>query len=200
MIVSVPRDGDMLRSLMTIAADYNGPFAIRYPRGRVPEPIPAVKPVDLVTLPRLTIGKGETLLKSPGSKIALLPIGSTVPDALKAAEALREQGISVDIYDMIWVKPLDADLLKVIASSHDYIVTIEDGILSGGFGDAVADAVNKMDIVHKPIIRKLGVSDRWVSQGLVSQLKHLCEIDADAIVNEVKNHCISNATANAITN
>lgn len=200
MIVSVPRDGDMLRSLMTIAADYNGPFAIRYPRGRVPEPIPAVKPVDLVTLPRLTIGQGETLLKSPGSKIALLPIGSTVPDALKAAETLRKQGISVDIYDMIWVKPLDADLLKVIATNHDYIVTIEDGILSGGFGDAVADAVNNMDIVRKPIIRKLGVSDRWVSQGSVSQLKHLCEIDADAIVNEVKNHCISNATANAITN
>ncbi len=127
----------------------------------------------------IKIGKGRLFYEIRGTNIAILTIGPILKDAIKAAESLKSKGVNTDIYDMIWVKPLDVDLLKHIASSHKAIVTVEDGVTTGGFGTAVTEWCrdNGIDI----IIHTLGAPDSWVAHGTVTQLRHDCGYDSAGI-------------------
>lgn len=175
MTVAAPRDEHMLRNLLYTAQEGNhGPFAIRYPRGR------GTRTDWRNEMHALPIGKGEKLTE--GSDAVILSIGVT--DAAKAVEAAKAKGISVAHYDMVFLKPLDTELLREAASKNVPLITVEDGTVNGGLGSAVAEwlADNKIEVP----LRRIGVPDTFIPQGTPAQLQHMAGIDTEAIVRAVE--------------
>ncbi len=178
LTVAAPLDAETLMSLMDFSTGYPHPLAIRYPRGKAYFSGKKVDKNDIVC------GKGRIVLKNEGARIAILSLGAIGKNALKAAETLGKVGIPVDVYDMIWLKPLDEDLLKEISSKYDAVITLEDGTLEGGLGSAVTDWIVNNNI--KLRVQKLGVPDRWVGHATVAQLHEECGIDPEGIIKVVK--------------
>lgn len=175
MTVAAPRDEHMLRNLLYTAQEGNhGPFAIRYPRGR------GTRTDWRNEMHALPVGKGEKLTE--GSDAVILSIGVT--DAAKAVEAAKSKGISVAHYDMVFLKPLDTELLREAASKNVPLITVEDGTVNGGLGSAVAEwlADNKIEVP----LRRIGVPDTFIPQGTPAQLQHMAGIDTEAIVRAVE--------------
>lgn len=176
MTVAAPRNLDMLRSLMLTASKSNLPFAIRYPRGN------ASSPVTPGEIPTLQIGKGEKLRS--GKDVALLTIGPVADDAAEAInKAESEAGISVAHYDMIYLKPLDNEIVKEVISLNCPIITVEDGVRDGGLGSALLEALSEAGVDRK--VTRLGVPDRFIAHGTPSQLRHLCGFDSEAIYHAI---------------
>lgn len=176
--IAAPGDAQSLRNLMLTALDINGPVAIRYPRGKVPAGDSADGPME-----RLAVGKGRLVASTPGAKVAILSLGATLEDAKKATDLLKSDDTPVDLYDMIWLKPLDVDLLNDICSRYQGIVTVEDGTVAGGFGSAVAEFITDHSL-NIPL-KRLGVDDIWIQHATVAQQKRESGIDAKAIVDAV---------------
>lgn len=178
MIVSAPADEHQLRHLMATALrGVHGPFAIRYPRGsghladwRVP-------------MREVEIGKGRKLSGGEGAQAAVLTIGAIAHEAAQAVEQARARGVEAEHYDMVFLKPIDTGILDAVGRSGLPVVTVEDGALAGGLGDAVAEYFAAKG--YKNNIRSLGIPDRFVMQGTVSQLKKQCGIDADSIAEAI---------------
>lgn len=183
MTVAAPMDSPTLQSLMKTAAGYAGPFAIRYPRGKTPvnpAPIPATREI-----PELKIGKGRCLSRFPDSKIAILSIGEIGNEAKIALQTLSERGFHADHYDMIWLKPLDEELLEEISKLYDVIITIEDGVEKGGFGSAISEWLTSNKLNDKIRLIHLAIPDRWITQGSIPELRRIAGIDSEAIVKAV---------------
>ncbi|MBR5639228.1 MAG: 1-deoxy-D-xylulose-5-phosphate synthase [Muribaculaceae bacterium] len=177
MIVSAPMDEHYLRNLMFTANNYNdGPFSIRYPRG-------TGKLVDWHNEPQmLPIGKGRNL--RDGQDVAILSLGTIGTNVIEACESLHEQGIDVAHYDMIFLKPLDEEIMQEVTSRYRKIITIEDGTTTGGLGGAVAEWFTYHHVDAQLV--RLGVPDTFVDQGTVKQLQEMCGLDAASIENKVK--------------
>ncbi|HEX7644380.1 MAG TPA: 1-deoxy-D-xylulose-5-phosphate synthase [Burkholderiaceae bacterium] len=171
MAVIAPSDENECRKLLSTAFHHAGPVAVRYPRGSGTGA--AIEP-GLATLPW---GKGE--LRSNGKSIAILAFGTMVAPSLKAAEELN-----ATVADMRFVKPLDVELVKQLAQSHDAIVTVEEGAIMGGAGAAVAEALAEAGIV-KPLLH-LGLPDKFIDQGDCAQLLALCGLDTAGIAASIK--------------
>jgi 1-deoxy-D-xylulose-5-phosphate synthase len=156
--LAAPRDEAQLKHLLRTALTHGGPFGLRYPRGAaVGVPVPAaaaVKPVP--------VGTGEVLRE--GSRVALIGYGTGVQKALDAAGLLAERGLDVTVADARFAKPLDVELMATLAADHELLVTIEEGVLSGGFGSAVWEALNERAVVLPRILR-VGLPDRYVTHG-----------------------------------
>ena len=144
IVLMAPRDEAMLVRMLRTAINYDdGPIALRYPRGEgTGAPLPeAVKPI--------AIGTGEILLEaeaaraSGGPRVALIGYGSGVGKALEAAAELKGREIAVTVADARFAKPIDAGLMAQLAAEHDLLVTIEEGVLAGGFGSAVLETLNE---------------------------------------------------------
>jgi 1-deoxy-D-xylulose-5-phosphate synthase len=153
-----PRDEAMLvRMLRTAIAHDGGPVALRYPRGEgVGVPMPrAVKPIE--------IGTGE-LLREGSGKVAILGYGSGVQKGLQAADLLAERGLEVTVADARFAKPIDPALTAQLAAEHELLVTVEEGVLAGGFGSAVWETLSDGGAVVPRILR-VGLPDRYVTHG-----------------------------------
>src|SRR4051794_39756668 len=162
MTLMAPRDEAMLVHMLHTAVSLDGPAAIRYPRGAgVGVEIP-----DVAQL--LSVGKGEVLRE--GERVALIGYGTGVGKALGAADLLAERGADVTVVDALFAKPLDADLLASLAAEHDLLVTVEEGVLAGGFGSAVWESLSESGLA--PRILRVGLPDRYVTHGAP---KHLHE-------------------------
>lgn len=187
MKIASPADEETLRNLMFSSLSLSGPLAIRYPRGR------ACKADWKSPLAGIDVGKGRKITDNPEAKIVVMTLGPALHDALDAAAKLSEEGIGADVFDMIWMKPLDRNLIREAVGRYAHIITVEDGALSGGFGSAVADAVRNLgsDIP----VHSLGVPDKWIAQGSVGELKHLCGYDVEGICNAVKKCVAPNSVA-----
>lgn len=177
MVIASPRNEAELRNLMHTAAAYDGPFAIRYPRGKG-------EGTPTEGAPRiLEIGRGEKLRE--GSDIVFISTGPIAVEVRKAIEQLAMAGIDAAHYDMKFVKPLDTSLLREAASKGVAIVTVEDGTVIGGLGSAVADFLIQEGYGGLPI-KKIGVGDRFIAQGSVAELRRLCGMDAQSIAAAAK--------------
>jgi len=176
--VAAPMDSETLRNIMYSSLDWNGPLAIRYPRGK------ADKADWHTEFVEATPGKGRCISNSDDSRVAVLTVGPVGFEAVRAIQELKGKGISADHYDMIWVKPLDENLLRIIADRYEAIVTVEDGVISGGFGSAVGEWLESKGKTIRLV--SLGVRDNWVFQGSVSELRHDCGYDAASIVSAVE--------------
>lgn len=178
MSISSPMDIASLRGLLKTAEGMKTPMAIRYPRGR------ANGAVNNNLFPELPVGKGRIVYQSANSKIAILTIGPVGNDAIKAAEDLIKSGVSVDVYDMIWLKPMDEELLNEISNKYEAIVTIEDGTIDGGFGSAVMEWLSEHN--RNIIVKRLGVPDKWITHAKVEQLHARCGFDIMGITDAVR--------------
>jgi 1-deoxy-D-xylulose-5-phosphate synthase len=157
MVLLAPRDEAMLQRMLRTALTYDGgPVALRYPRGEgVGVAMPrAIAPIE--------IGRGEILRE--GDRVAIVGYGTGVQKALEAADLLAEGGLDVTVADARFAKPLDAELLSSLAAEHELIVTVEEGVLAGGFGSAVWECLNDGG-GHVPRILRIGLPDRYVAHG-----------------------------------
>lgn len=177
MTVASPRDEIHLRHLLYTAQlpSLQGPIAIRYPRGSG-EICDWRQPMK-----ELPIGRGEKL--TDGSDIAVLTIGPIAAEAAKAVRTARDRGISVALYDMIFLKPVDTDILRQVALAGMPIVTVEDASIKGGLGSAVIEWL--ADNGFHNTVRRIGIPDSFVPHGRVSELRALCHIDSDAILDAI---------------
>jgi 1-deoxy-D-xylulose-5-phosphate synthase len=158
MTLMAPRDEAMLRRMLRTALLLDGPSAIRYPRGNAEGvPIPDV-------IEPIAVGTGEILRE--GERVAVVGYGTGVKLALGAADLLAQNGLDVTVADARFAKPLDAGLLAQLAGEHDLLVTVEEGVLQGGFGTGVWEA---LDSAHPPgltpRILRVGLPDRFVTHG-----------------------------------
>ena len=178
LTIASPMDEHELRRLMyTAQLPDKGPFAIRYPRGR------GVLVDWQCPLEEVPVGKGRRLKE--GKDIAVLtlgPIGNTAAKAIDRFE--QETGQSVAHYDLRFLKPLDEALLHEVGNNFTRIVTIEDGVRKGGMGSAVLEFM--ADNGYTPRVSRIGIPDNFVEHGSVKQLYHLCGMDEEGIMKELK--------------
>jgi len=171
MVVMAASDENECRQMLSTAYRYNGPAAVRYPRGAG---IGAAIAPELTTLP---LGKGE--IRRRGQSVAILAFGSMLAPSVAAGETL-----DATVVNMRFIKPLDVDLVLELARTHDALVTVEEGSIMGGAGAAVAEALAAAGCV-KPLLN-LGLPDRFIDHGDVSQLLAQCGLNAEGIAASIR--------------
>ena len=171
MIVMTPSDENECRQMLTTAFNFDGPTAVRYPRGGGPG---ANIQNELSTLP---IGKGE--VRRQGKKIAILAFGSMVSPALEAGEKL-----DATVANMRFVKPLDVTLVESLGNSHDLIVTIEENAIMGGAGTAVMEAMQALNIATPTLC--LGLPDTFIEHGVHETMLAECGLDSKGIIASIE--------------
>ncbi|MGE5649077.1 MAG: 1-deoxy-D-xylulose-5-phosphate synthase [Bacillota bacterium] len=171
MVLMAASDESECRKMLSTAFQYNGPAAVRYPRG---SGIGTAVGKDLDTLP---LGKGE--IRREGKRIAILAFGTMVAPSLAAADELN-----ATVANMRFIKPLDTELVAQLAQEHDALVTVEEGAVMGGAGSAVAEALAAAGIV-KPILH-LGLPDKFIDHGDAAQLLAQCGLDGAGIAAAIR--------------
>ena len=163
MVIMAPKDEDELRHMLKTAMEYDqGPISLRYPRG-------SGLGVDCsAPLHALPVGKAESL--SEGRDLAIWAIGSMVAPACRVAADLRACGIDAGVVNMRFAKPLDEALLERDARRTGRIVTMEEGVLKGGVGDAILETLNKKGLLGAVRVLRFGIPDEFVPHGDVKLL------------------------------
>ncbi|OIJ16882.1 1-deoxy-D-xylulose-5-phosphate synthase [Anaerobacillus alkalilacustris] len=178
MTILSAKDENELQHLVYTAVQYNdGPIAVRYPRGNGY----GIK-MDEV-LKEIPIGKWEVLRE--GSDITILTFGTTIPMAEEAAELLAKEGISVKVINARSIKPVDSDMLLDLAKRKYPILTIEEATLQGGFGSAIIEFFHDNDC-HGLIVDRMGIPDRFIEHGSVSELMEEIGLTTKGVINKVK--------------
>jgi 1-deoxy-D-xylulose-5-phosphate synthase len=177
MVIMAPKDENELQHMVQTGLVHDGPTAVRYPRGSSlgvaldPEPIP------------LDIGQAELLCE--GTDVAIVAIGVTVSEAMKAAEQMKEEGVSVAVINARFVKPLDKDLIREVAKKVKCLVTVEEGCRMGGFGSAVLEFLSEEECWDLPT-KVLGLPDWYIEQGPQDLLREKYGLTADGIYDQAK--------------
>ena len=166
LVVMAPKDENELRNMLYTAMEYNGPIAVRYPRGSA-----TGVPVD-PGFKQLEIGKGE-IISQESKSIVLLAVGSMVKHSIKAAEILRQSNIYTTVVNMRFIKPLDTALLTELVKEACLVVTLEENALAGGFGSAVLEYLSDAGLGNVKTMR-FGIGDSFVEQGSCPELLDLC--------------------------
>jgi 1-deoxy-D-xylulose-5-phosphate synthase len=176
LIIAAPKDENELQHLLYTAVKTNHPMAIRYPRG-------SGVGVDLEPeLHEIPVGKGEILRE--GDDVAILAIGSVVMPALEAADELAKQGIEATVVNARFAKPLDAELITDIARRIKHLITVEENVVSGGFGNGVVELLQQSGISDVQI-KTIGIPDEFVEQGSQAVLRAKYGLDAQGIAKQV---------------
>lgn len=178
IIVSAPMDAVELRNMMYTAQldKYKGPFSIRYPRG--------CSMVSNWKRPFEEIVPGKARQLSEGKDIAILSIGHPGNNVAAVVKKLEKENINITHWDMRFVAPLDKDALISVFEKFDHILTVEDGVLKGGFGSAVIEFM--CDNGYHAEVRRLGIPDYFVEQGTQEELIRECGFDQGGIENAVR--------------
>ena len=176
LIISSPLNEWDLRNLMlTGYKEATGPFVIRYPRGKG-EKSDWQNKMELIP-----IGKGRKLCE--GEDVAVLSLGPIGNEVIKAIAKVESEGRSVAHYDMIYLKPIDEELLHEVGRKFKRVVTVENGTINGGLGSAVLEFM--ADHGYTPQVKRIGVPDRFIEHGSVPELYKLCGLDAESIAKEL---------------
>ena len=178
IVVMAPKDGVELRAMLELALTHSRPSAIRFPRGKIHSP--AINHPESVEESPVTFSIGESDVLKEGDDIAILAIGNTVSPALYAAERLENEGVSAMVVNARFVKPLDRNLLSSVASKFKKVITVEENALEGGFGSAVIELLNDMEI-HDVRVRRLGIPDEFIEIGQQSELRKKYSLDEEGI-------------------
>lgn len=174
MLVMTPSDEDETRKLLQTGLSHSGPASVRYPRGTGPG-TPTSQSLDTVP-----VGKGRLLRE--GKSIAILNFGTLLTPALEAAEHLN-----ATVADMRFVKPLDEELIRQLASQHDLLVTVEENAIAGGAGSAVTEFLNASDILQ-PLLQ-IGIPDRFVEHAQHGEQLSECGLDKAGILKAIEQRC-----------
>ena len=162
--------------MVKTAFEYSdGPIALRYPRGNG---LGVPMDEELKTIP---IGTWEVLKE--GTQAAILTFGTTIPMAMKAAEVLAQNNISVEVINARFIKPLDTKMLLDLQARNIPIITVEESALQGGFGSAVLELYNENDLQVN--VHRIGIPDIFIEHGEVNQLLEEIHVTTDEIVKVV---------------
>lgn len=172
MLIMAPSDENECRRMLQTALEFNGPSAVRYPRGTGPG-VEACTEIEL-----LEIGKARKLLK--GERVAILSFGALLPAAHEAAIALN-----ATLIDMRFVKPLDEQSILEALASHTLIVTIEENVIAGGAGAGVAEFIQAQDLLID--IMHLGLPDEFIDHGKPEDLLEQCGLDGKSVLRKISN-------------
>lgn len=174
LIIASPMNERELRNLMyTAQLNNHGPFVIRYPRGR------GVTPRWKTPLEEMTIGRGTCIQE--GKNTAIVSIGHIGNQALKAIkQAEIQSGGSFGLYNMIFLKPIDEELLHTVFKKYKKIITLENGVVTGGLSSAIAEFAIQHH--YNQEIVSLGIPDRFIFQGSIAELQKECGIDTESIL------------------
>ena len=170
LVVMAPKDAAEMKKMFGFAVQHGGPVAIRYPRGKVPE--------STLVCEEVSLGRSETLRE--GEDIALIAVGSCVLPALTAAERLEKAGVHASVINARFVKPLDAEMIRSVASRVPRIITVEENVLQGGFGSAVIEYLSDSEIGGVKV-KRLGIGDKFIEQGKPESLRARYGIDGEGI-------------------
>jgi len=173
MVIAQPRDGHLLKELMSSAFSYNKPVTIRYPNLPTEDNITPLMPRP--------IGKGEVL--KMGKEIAILALGHLTELAMQIDLILQEENIKVTIIDPIFIKPLDTELLDQIISSHSIIITLEEHALINGFGSLINSYV--MNSKSKAKVKNFGIPDEYIEHGSYKDLMNSLDLTPRAIAGQI---------------
>ncbi|MFI3289381.1 MAG: 1-deoxy-D-xylulose-5-phosphate synthase [Rikenellaceae bacterium] len=171
MIVAAPRNEIELRQMLYTALMSGSPFAIRYPRGGGEGSVWRNVPFESIE-----IGRGVCLREGDSSKLAIVTIGTVASFAAAAIDRLESK---ISHYDMRFAKPLDTDMLREIGNKFDTVITVEDGALRGGVGEAIASLFNQENI--SCCVKSLGIPDRFINHGTLAELHEECGFDSESI-------------------
>ena len=175
LILAAPADENELQHMLKTAFDSNAPFVLRYPRG-------AGFNVEMDAKPkRLEIGKGIWLKK--GQDLNILAIGNRVHPAMQTAKMLEEKGVSCGVINMRFVRPLDTQLIDEALKLSRRLVTVEDNMLAGGFGSAVAEYLADKQADFK--LLRLGIGDEFVEHGKVAKLYDQLGLNAEQMTQHI---------------
>lgn len=174
LVVSAPSNEAELRNILFTALNYDAPFVVRYPRGSGPCVEWRNKPFEMIKI-------GESRKVRDGEEIAIIALGPVVNAAVAAAEKSQH---SVAVYDLRFAKPLDEQALHQIFSSYRKVITIEDGVIRGGVGEAIIKFMN--DNGYSSHVVTLGVRDAFIEHGTLSELHHICGYDEESILSKIE--------------
>ena len=205
LTIGAPMTGDDLRTMMRMAVNMEGPVAIRYPRGRVAQGVESRESRvesqedvqrDNVQSTKVEYGKGVCLRE--GKEVAVLSIGAignTVAEAIGLVESRESRvesqedvqgdkvqstkGQSIAHYDMRWLKPIDTEILDYVGTHFKKVVTVEDGVISGGLGSAVLEYF--ADKGYDAHVTRLGINNQFVEHGSTKELYHMLHLDTEGI-------------------
>jgi 1-deoxy-D-xylulose-5-phosphate synthase len=178
MVHMVPKDEDELADMLFTAMHWDGPIAVRYPRGVGPG-----TPVkDVPSL--IPIGKAELIQNSDNDRVAIFALGALVPMAEEVARKLWGDGISAAVINARFTKPIDVEMLEFFARSVDVILTLEDHVLCGGFGSAVLEELSNLRL-STPVVR-IGWPDQFIEHGKIDPLRAKYGITADAAIDKLR--------------
>ncbi|MEZ7198806.1 1-deoxy-D-xylulose-5-phosphate synthase [Pseudodesulfovibrio karagichevae] len=181
LVVMAPKDEAELARMMVTAFDYDGPCAVRYPRGTGVGAKVSAHPK------KIAIGKGE--LMRDGEDALVITLGSRVYPAVEAAMELVEDGLHVAVFNARFVKPLPEKQLLELVGRFERILLVEENALAGGFSSAVLELFTDRDAMGGKHIKRLGLPDEFVEHGTQKELRHMLGIDKDGIKRALKTLC-----------
>ena len=182
VVLMAPKDEQELRDMLYTATLYRkGPIAIRYPRGNA-------LGVEIKPFAQIPIGKGEIVEK--GNDAAIIAIGNMVDIGMKVRAELAKENIDIEVVNARFVKPLDGELLKDVFSRHKKVITLEDNVITGGFGSAILEFMNQNKITDVDLIVH-GLPDKYVEHGTPDELFRDLKLDANGIKEIIKDHLLS---------
>ena len=177
LVISSPMNEGDMRDLMYTASRAGAPFVVRYPRGSTPGSV-RWRGRKFAEIP---VGKGRRLRE--GHDVAVLSFGPVGNFVAEAVERAAVKGVSVAHYDLRFAKPLDEELLHEVGKKFARVITVEDGVVSGGVGSAVAEFFALHN--YPTLVKRLGVPDRFISHGSPAELYRLCGFDAEGIFDAI---------------
>src|SRR5580658_9893780 len=180
LIQMVPKDEDELADMLFTAMQWDGPIAVRYPRGLGPG-------TPVKDVPRaIPVGKAELLQQSDHDRVAIFALGSLVPMGEEIARKLEGKGIGAAVINARFAKPIDVKMLEFYANTVEVVLTLEDHVLRGGFGSAVLEELNNLEL-NTPVVR-IGWPDHFIEHGKVDSLRAKYGITADAAIEKLRPH------------
>ena len=174
LTIAAPRTGEDLQEMMRLAVDFNGPIAIRYPRGRTAN---AAGNENASLLDRFAVRYGKGVCLREGKDLAVLSIGAIGNTVAEAIDEISNQqsAVSIQHYDMRWLKPIDTKILDYAGTHFKRVVTVEDGVISGGLGSAVLEYFAEKG--YSAHVTRLGVNDQFVEHGSTKELYEMLHLD-----------------------
>ena len=174
----VPKDEDELADMMYTAMLHEGPSAIRYPRGTGPNATVKEQPVAL------EIGKAEVVRNSERADVAIFGLGAMLPEAMRLAEMLEQEGFSAAVINPRFAKPIDRECVAEFGGRCGLLITLEDHVLAGGFGSAVLETLNGLEL-QVPVVR-VGWPDEFIEHGKVDALRMKYGLTAEAALERAR--------------
>ncbi len=175
-----PKDEDELADMLYTAMLYDGPSAIRYPRGIGPGTPVKEQPEAI------PIGRAELLVHTGNDRVAIFALGAALPLARQIADALALEGVAAAVINARFAKPLDSEMIEQFARSAEILLTLEDHARAGGFGSAVLEELNRMGL-STPVLR-IGWPDQFIEHGKPEDLRKKYGLTAQAVLERLRQH------------